>query len=41
MVSFYGKSPDIFVPRDGEQHEDKGKGDGKTANTHAFRPLYS
>jgi hypothetical protein len=30
---FYGKSPDIFVPRDGEQHEDKGKGDGKTANT--------
>jgi hypothetical protein len=23
---FYGKSPDIFVPRDGEQHEEKGNG---------------
>jgi hypothetical protein len=38
-MEFYGKSPDIFV-RDGEQHEDKGKGDGKTANI-SFRPLYS
>jgi hypothetical protein len=26
---FYGKSPDLFVPRDGEQHEDKGNGNGK------------
>jgi hypothetical protein len=26
---FYGKSPDIFVPRDVEQHEDKGNGNGE------------